>query len=177
MNRTEVIQILAIIKVAYPNSYNNFGAKDNQALVALWEMQFKDYEANKVMQAINTIIATDSSAFCPSIGRIKEEIYKLSNDNEMSEINAWNAVRKALRNSMYNSTEEFKKLPKEIQDTLGSATRLRELASLTDSEIEFAHNGFAKNYNEILKRKKEQAMIPTSIKNQIGMTKEKMIEE
>lgn len=177
MNRTEVIKTLAIIKVAYPNSYKDFGEKDNQALVALWELQFKDYEANKVMQAINTIIATDTNAFCPPIARIKEVIYKLSNANELSEIDAWNAVRKALRNSMYNSVEEFNKLPKEIQDTIGSSSRLREMATLTDSEVEFAHNGFTKNYNEVIKHKKEYAMLPNSIKNQIEMKKDKMIEE
>lgn len=176
MNRTEILQILAIIKVAYPNSYNNLGSEDRKALVALWEMQFKDYEANKVMQAINTIIATDSSAFCPSIGRIKEVIYKLSNQNELSEQDAWNAVRKAIRNSTYNSLEEFKKLPEEVQEVIGSSSRLREMATLTDSEVEFAHNGFTKNFNAVMQRKKEYAMLPSSIKNQIEMTKEKMIE-
>lgn len=176
MTRTEVIKILAIIKVAYPNSYNNFGDKDNQALVALWELQFKDYEANVVMNALNTIIATDSSAFAPPIGRIKEVIYKLSTKNELSENDAWNAVRKALRNSMYNSQEEFKKLPAEVQDTLGSASRLRDMAMLTDSEVEFQHNAFSKAFNEIMKRKKEYAMLPSSIQKQIEITRDKQIE-
>ena len=70
MNKAETLQILAIIKVAYPNSFNKFTNQDIKMLTKLWEIQFKDYDYKLVMNAVNTIISTDLNDFMPTIARI-----------------------------------------------------------------------------------------------------------
>lgn len=68
------MEVLAICKVAYPNSFKDMKAVDANALVALWEIQFKDYEYRDIQIALNNIISNEDNPFLPTIARIKKEI-------------------------------------------------------------------------------------------------------
>ena len=72
MTKKEAIQILAILKAAYPNSYNNMTAEEATGTVAVWTMQFSELPADIVMMALHKLIATNR--FPPSIAEIKDKI-------------------------------------------------------------------------------------------------------
>lgn len=74
MTTKETVQVLAICQVAYPNSFNGMKKADIEALVNLWEIQFKDYEYQDVQMALNNIISNEDNPFLPTIARIKKEI-------------------------------------------------------------------------------------------------------
>lgn len=168
MTRNETLQVLAIIKVAYPNSFTKLTKQDVDALTSLWERQFKDYDANLVISAIDTIIATDVSDFMPSIARIKQVCSKLSNPNQITEIEAWQYVKKALQNALYNAVEEFDKLPSIVQTIVGSPRRLKDWALMPSSEVEtFIYNNFVKSFNIESEREREQSLIPIGVKQNL----------
>lgn len=72
MTKKEAVQILAILKAAYPASYNGMTKEEASGTVAIWAMQFEDMPANIVMMAIHKLIAT--SKFPPSVAEVKDKI-------------------------------------------------------------------------------------------------------
>lgn len=168
MNLNETLQVLAIIKVAYPNSFTKLTKQDIEALTKLWERQFKDYDANLVVSAVDTIISTDISDFMPSIARIKQVCNNLSNPNQMSEIDVWNCVEKATRNSIYHAKEEYDKLPPIAQKIVGSADRLCDWAKMSSDEVQtFVYNNFSKAFKVESEKQREQELIPIAVKERL----------
>ncbi len=72
MNNTEAWQILAILKAAYPASYNGMTKKEATGTVHIWEMQFANMPADIVMMAVQKLIATNK--FPPSVAEVKDKI-------------------------------------------------------------------------------------------------------
>lgn len=72
MTKKEALQILAILKAAYPSSYNGMTKEEATGTVAVWCMQFQDIPAPIVMMAIHKLISTNK--FPPSISEVKGKI-------------------------------------------------------------------------------------------------------
>lgn len=74
MTKKEALQVLAILKAAYPASYN--GTKEEAAgTVSVWCMQFADVPADIVLMAIHKLIST--SKFPPTVAEVKTKISAL----------------------------------------------------------------------------------------------------
>ena len=72
MNKKETVQILAILKAAYPNFYKDMSAEEAQGTISVWALQFADMPADIVLMALNKAIST--SKYPPSIAEIKEKM-------------------------------------------------------------------------------------------------------
>lgn len=72
MTKKEALQILAILKAAYPSSYNGMTKEEAGGTVAVWCMQFADIPVDIVMMAIHKLIATNK--FPPTVAEVKEKI-------------------------------------------------------------------------------------------------------
>lgn len=72
MTKKEAVQLLAILKAAYPNFYKDMSAEEAQGTVSVWSMQFEELPAEIVLIALNKHIATNK--FPPSIAEIKEKL-------------------------------------------------------------------------------------------------------
>ena len=100
-------------------------------------------QANLAIQKYMT-----SERFPPTIADIRTKATEIIApvEESMSELQAWALVQRALRNSGYNSEEEFAKLPEACQRAVGTAANLKEWA-LMDSDqvatIEQSHFGAA----------------------------------
>lgn len=75
MTKKEALQILAILKAAYPSSYNGMTKEEATGTVAVWCMQFADIPAEIVMMAVHKLISTNK--FPPSISEVKNRIQKI----------------------------------------------------------------------------------------------------
>lgn len=75
MTKKEALQILAILKAAYPASYNGMTKEEATGTVAVWCMQFSDMPAEIVMMAVHKLISTNK--FPPSISEVKNKIEKI----------------------------------------------------------------------------------------------------
>lgn len=134
----------------------------------LWQVMLEGYDANIVMAALKTFIATDKSGFAPSCGQLIDKINLLvasaTGEEEMSESQAWSLVSKALRNSTYNSQSEFEKLPETVKKAVGSPNMLYQWATDEDFNESVVSSNFMRSYREVSKRKKEYDLIPASVK-------------
>ena len=72
MTKKEALQILAILKAAYPSSYNGMTKEEATGTVSVWCMQFADVPAEVVMMAIQKLIST--CKFPPSIAEVKNKL-------------------------------------------------------------------------------------------------------
>ena len=120
MNRAETLAIMSVMKAAYPAFYREMSARDAEAAVSLWCEMFADDPAHIVAMAVKSHIASDRKGYPPNIGSIKEAIRKLTRPDEMSDMEAWGCVSRALRNGIYGYAEEFKKLPPVIRRIVGT---------------------------------------------------------
>ena len=72
MTKKEAGQILAILKAAYPSSYNGMTKEEANGTVSIWAMQFADMPADIVMMAVHKLIS--SCKFPPSVAEVKDKI-------------------------------------------------------------------------------------------------------
>lgn len=165
MTKKETAQILEILKKAYPNFYKGFSKEDAKDAIELWAMMFEDEDVFTVANAVKAHIAMDEKGFPPVIGQIKSKIQALSRKSIMTEFEAWEKVKNAVRNSLYNSGEEYNKLPENIQKLIGSPLTLREWAMLDVLELDtVVQSNFMRSYRAGVEYEKEYLAMPKSVR-------------
>ena len=92
----------------------------------------------------------------------------------MTEVEAWSFIKKAIRNSSYNSLEEHYRLPGILQEIV-SPDQLRDWALADTADEPVISSNFMRSYKVKAKRKEELSALPNEIKNLIG-THTKMLE-
>lgn len=75
MTREEALQVLAILKAAYPASYNGMTKREAEGTVAVWALQFASVPVGIVMMAVQKHISTNK--FPPAISEVNDKITSL----------------------------------------------------------------------------------------------------
>jgi hypothetical protein len=173
MTSMETTAILAVIRTAYPRYYDKKTEKELKETISLWHTMLAEYRADTVSAAVKALIAT--SKFPPTIAEVIEMINTLTKPAELGEVEAWGLVKNAIRNSTYHSVEEFDKLPKTIQRTLGNPSVLREWAISEDESME---NVIASNFMRAYRAKVDNVRtleaVPASVKAMVIETAERL---
>ena len=139
MTREQTQQVLLNLKKAYPFFYKDIGPDEGEEIADLWYEMFEDDDVALVVKAVKLFIKSDSKGFPPVIGVIKakmEEIIEASRPKSISEFEAWQMVKDAARNSLYNYKKEFDKLPPIIQRVIGDYYTLRSWAEMDIDRLE-----------------------------------------
>lgn len=164
MTRQEALAVMAMLKTAYPTFYKNYSKEDINEAVNLWATMFSEETIQVVTEAIKALICT--LKYPPTIADVKEKIHLLTQPQGMSELEAWNTVRRAI--SYYDAQENYNSLPPMLQRLVGSPNQLREWA-LMDSEVvnSVIQSNFMRSYKAKVVQEKEYAMLPESTKQLI----------
>ena len=175
MNQTETLKIMAVLRGAYPAFYRDMSRKEAESVVALWTEMFADVDAAIVAAAVKALIVTDDKGFPPNIGAVMAKVRQITQPAGMTAQEAWNLVAKAIRNSAYESREEYDRLPKEIQRLVGSPNQLRDWA-LMDSDT--VHSVVASNFQRSFavrqKSYNDFNALPRDVQAMIGTVAERM---
>ena len=167
MTREETVKIIRIMVDSYPNYKPN----NISETVDVWNMMLSDYDYNLVAMALKAYILSDTSGFAPSIGQLVAKMQTITKPQELSEMEAWSLVSKAIRNSGYNSVEEFAKLPPLVQKAVGTPDNLRNWAVSDYQTIESViQSNFLRTYGTVIKRENEINCMPNEIKALIDKT-------
>lgn len=165
MTREETIKVLAVLKAAYPAFYRGMKADELNGIVNLWASQFEGDDYKTVGAAVQAHIATDTKGYPPHIGAIKEAIRKITQPDEMSEMEAWGYVASALRNSGYNSVAEFDKLPPVVRRIVGSPSQLREWAMMDSDTVQsVVQSNFMRSYRVRAQHEREYLALPENVR-------------
>lgn len=150
MTKEEMTKVLSFLKKAYPFFYKDITPKEGEEIADLWYEMFKEDDVVLVIKAVKLFIKSDRKGFPPVIGVIKakmEEIVEASNSQQISEFEAWQMVKCAVKNSLYNSKEEFDKLPPIIQRVIGDHHTLKNWAETDRAQLEtMVQSFFIKSY-------------------------------
>ena len=160
MTREETVKIIRIICDSYPNYKPN----NLSETVDVWCMMLSDYTYDQVSVALKAYILSDISGFAPSIGQLVGKIQTISQPQELNEMEAWSLVSRAIRNSTYNSVEEFAKLPPMVQKAVGLPNQLRTWAMDENYNEQVASSNFIKCYRTEVARSQELSKMPSDVR-------------
>ena len=164
MTREDTQKILMIIQAAYPN----YRPQDKTTTVNVWCEMLSEYNYNQVSAAVKAYITSDMTGFAPGIGQIISKITMLSKPQELNDMEAWALVGKALRNGNYGAVEEFSKLPKLVQEAVGSPDNLRNWATSDYETIETViQSNFIKTYRKVVERHSVVNSFTSELQNMI----------
>lgn len=168
MTREETLAIMSVLKAAYPSFYKDMKRSEADRIVNLWAAMFADEPADLVALAVKRYIATDDKGFPPHIGAIKIAIVKLKQPEEMTELEAWYLVSRAIRNGIHGAKEEFEKLPEIIRRLVCSPDQLREWAMMdADAVNSVIASNFQRSYKARAKSEREQLALPADVRHAV----------
>lgn len=164
MTKKEMAEILAVMQANYPDDFRGMSDKAMNGKINLWFMQFRDDDYKEVLAAVMAHIATDTNRFMPPVGVIKAKLVEIRQPEEMTELEAWGLVQKALRNGYYGAQEEFDKLPPVVQRLVGSPSQLREWATM-DSDVvsSVVASNFQRSYKVRAAKEREFLALPSAV--------------
>ena len=132
MNLTETQRILASIQAVYPSFIKD---RDIDVLEQVWLQVFANVPYEEVNRALGLFFASDAKGFPPTPGAVNAYIRKAQQLDAPSENQVWSRLLKAVSRGLYNSTEEYEKLPEDIREIVGHPRVLYEWAQLSTSEM------------------------------------------
>lgn len=164
MNQLETMKIMAVIETAYPRFYAQKTAEERENAVRLWAQVFAEDPYNVVSMAVMALIKT--SPYPPQPSDVNAKIQQITQPEQMTELEAWGLVAKAVSNSAYNSGEEFKKLPPVVQRLVGAPSQLKEWA-LMDAETfnSVVASNFQRSYKVRAKNERDYLALPANVKS------------
>lgn len=166
MNRGEVGAVLQVLSGAYFNSYKNLDAAQKNNIIMVWAAAFEDEPKELVMVAVQNFVFSDVKGFPPTIGQIKEEISKIKGTHtELTELDAWQMVYKAISNSGHNSKKEYEKLPRIVQKAVGDHKILQQWAMMEiDTVQSVIQSNFMRSFHAKQEAENKMANLPEEMK-------------
>lgn len=172
VTRDEIKQLLMRISSAYPSWKPQAELK---YVIETWWEYLVDYTYNEMKTALKAYISTDTSGFAPSIGQLIEKLRTIRTPDELSEMEAWSLVSKALRNGYYGAEQEFEKLPPLVQKAVGAPSQLRNWSQTDSESVEnVIQSNFMRTYRAVVARDREMSKMPSDIKKIISDTSQKV---
>ncbi len=166
MTREQMMNTLSFINQIYPSFLKD---KDPMAVANIWQSFFEDEDSVVVQQAVRAFVYKDNKGFPPTPGQIVSLVNMTKQgQNDLTDLQAWGMVFKALTRSAYNSKEEFDKLPKVIQGVVGSPEQLKSWALMDENEVQtVVASNFQRSYNARKKHIQEYEQLPKSFREMI----------
>lgn len=180
MTRQETLILMSTLRAAYPQYYSKQGMEDAKAAVNLWHMMFADDDAQLVAAAVKAFIATDTKGFPPVIGQIKAKLDMILREaygcGELTPMEAWAKVQKAIRNSAWHAQEEFDKLPDTIRAVIVGPSALRDYAMMDSETVNsVVASNFQRSFTARRDHVTEMRMLPADVKEFISTEQFKAI--
>lgn len=155
MLREETAKLLMMIQGAYPN----YKPDNKTVTINTWNLALSDISFDLAQKAFLAYLRADTKGFAPTPGQLIALVRELNTPKQLNELEAWSLVEKAIRNSIYNSQEEFSKLPPLVQKAVGSPNVLRLWAADGSYSEQVASSNFMRSYRNEAKKQEEYGQI------------------
>jgi len=160
MTKDETKKLLMMIEAAYPQS-----KFDNPAeTIAAWHFLLEEYPADAVLAAFQIYVKTNNTGFAPSVSQIIGCMHKPSEVEQLSEGEAWDLVKRAIKDGNYNSQKGFDELPPLVQRAVGSASMIHYWAGCDSDEVNTViMSNFQRTYRAVLSKQDFNNKVPEKI--------------
>lgn len=159
MTRDETKTLLMAISVVFPS----WKPANLSLAIDTWTILLKDYAREDIEYAFQRYALADKSGFAPSPGQLIEMLRDRIDESAMTDMEAWNLVLRAVRNSSYHAPEEYAALPSEVQRAVGSAEVLRQWAGMDADTLNAIRANFLRTYNARIKAARVTASLPAEM--------------
>jgi len=160
MTPEEVSRLLVLAVANFPNLQD----KDMEPTAMLWQKMLSDMPYQLAENALVKVLAT--SKFFPSVAEIREAASQLTQPAQMTAIDAWGEVLKAIRYyGFYREKEAMAFLPPEVAN-LVRKFGWREICTSEQPEVIRAQ--FRMAWETQAARQKELAVLPAEIREMIA---------
>lgn len=123
MTQNEAAHVLAILKAAYPHSYNGMSKQEAMGTIAVWCIQFADMPVDIVLAALQKAIS--GCKFPPTIADVKDKITALH--FEAYEKISFEGARRALPADVLQQYERIYEATKDYKITGMAAPSLHQM--------------------------------------------------
>lgn len=185
MTMQETGIIMDILVTAYPRFYAGKDAPDPRKVMSLWAEMFRDDPVELVAAAVKALIATDEKGFPPHIGAVKASMRKLVQPDEMTEMEAWRLVRRAIRGASMSPSsrlitaagidnrtsaqKNFEELPPILQRVVGGPEQLAAWEQIANEQIDTViQSNFMRSYRARAQQEREFQALPQDVRAMIG---------
>lgn len=128
----EWAEIAGLLNAAYKTSGG--ALFDDTKTVNAWFLLLEDLDGRALKAAAINLIT--KSPYSPKISDLRAEYVRITTPDVLPDLEAWAVVRDGIRNGLYGATEEFAKMPPDVQKAVGSADSLTEWAMLKPEQVE-----------------------------------------
>lgn len=164
MTKEDIARMVYVIKSTYQNQFKDYDNTMMQNMIDAWTMVFADKDVDEVFKGLQIYLSSDKKGFAPSPGQVVDCMHRLR-PKVANEMEAWNIVDKAVRNSIYGAQEEFNKLPQIIRRVVRNPGRLREWAVMDCEAYQTVEqSNFMRAYRTEVEREKQNELIPKKIR-------------
>lgn len=170
MTKSEVAKLIYTVKAIYKRHYENYKTNDWEELIAAWTFALEDFTYEQCSAGLKVFITGDKKGFPPSPGQIIDCIQKVKPnvELEMTGLEAWSLVRKAITRGLYRAEEEYAKLPAVVQRAIGSADNIKEMAMMETQRVETVEQShFIRAFESLIEVEKEKEKMPGYIREQL----------
>lgn len=164
MTREETVKI---VRIAYSNNPNIKIPDNISDIVDSWDFTLKEFDYNDIAISLATYNRTDTSGFLPTPAKLISILQKITQPQELNEMEAWALVCDALRNSGYNYAEEYAKLPPLVQKAVGLPTQLQAWALTENINKDVVGSNFMRCYRIEVERQKEISKMPENVRQML----------
>lgn len=185
MTYDETLKIMAVLRAAYPSYYKGMALGEADGIVKLWAQMFETDSYQEVGAAVKAYIATDASGFPPTIGRLRQELYRQKGPVSLTELEAWSMVRQAIHGASMDKSSRrrlpdgsmgkcsaevnFEKLPPQIRRIVSSPTQLAMWERLGEQEIDTViQSNFMRSYRARQQADRQEALLPPAIRKAVS---------
>ena len=173
MTRDEAKKIVMVIASTYPNWH----PLDMSFTVDTWASMLESFTYREISEALKAFVLSDTSGFAPAPGQLIGLLDRVTNNQELNEMEAWLLVSKALRNGYYGAEQEFERLPPIVQKAVGSPSQLRNWSQTDSDSVEnVIQSNFMRTYRQELAKDREMRKIPQGIRSTLEQSKGAFIE-
>ena len=161
MNQEEALIICTMLEA----NYQPF--KDLSVATGVWADAFKDVPFELVNAAVKSYMKRTTDDFRPNVGKITEEIDTILNGENLSEMEAWELIRKAVSGSTRSDSSaylEWVKLPRDIQQVVSADQILRWQTMNTNEMDTVVQARFIKSYQKVKEREFKNRVLPEGMK-------------
>lgn len=163
--REQVGAILTTIEVAFPATFKNMPQNKASAMVKLWSEMFAETDANDLAYATKLYIANNTDGFPPTVGRLNE-IIREAHGGFVTEIEAWQMIKKAIRNSydLDSAKAEWNKLPYDVSAVI-KPTDLLDWGQLPSDVVNTTISAaYRRSFTAKQKKEQEQNVLPQTVR-------------
>ena len=156
-------QTVALVR-SVVDLYQNWKPSNLTETVNAWNWALEDFPADAVKNALRIYLRTNDTGFAPSVSQLIACMYKSTDNERMTEGEAWSMVKKAIQDGNYHSAERYAELPEIVQKAVGNAEMIHQWAQTGSDEVNTViMSNFQRTFRALTEREKFNEKIPTAI--------------